>query len=116
MVEYIKYKGKNFPFCITMSALVEFKKATNEDFELSLSGDIDKIYSSMLMMTILALHKGFELEKPSFLRILWNLITTGTKIGIKNSEYVRLLDTEYEIISKTIPLFFGQLSEEDKKK
>ena len=116
MIQYIEYKGRQLPFCITMSSLVEFKKAYGIDFELSLTYDISKLYEAMLMMTILALRKGFELEPPSFLRIIWNLISTGTKIGIKNSEYVKLLDLNYSQITKIIPSFFGQLTEEDKKK
>ena len=116
MIQYLDYKGKKLPFAITMSTLVEFKKATGIDFELSLSGDIDKVYANMLTITILGLRKGFELENTPFYKVLRNLITTGTKIGIKNKDYTKIVDLEYTHISKIFPTFFTALSEEDKKK
>lgn len=115
-MQYIEFKGKKFPFIITMSTLVEFKKTKGIDFELALSGDISNIYETMLLLTILALNKGFQIEKPPFYKIIWNLITTRSKIGINRKDYIKLLDLQYTEISNIIPSFFGDVSEEDKKK
>ena len=116
MIEYLNYNGKKLPFAITMSTLVEFKKATGTDFEIALTEGLEKAYESMLLFTILALNKGYELDKPPIYKILWNLITTGSKIGIASKDYIKLLDTEYTQISSLLPLFFVPPSEEDKKK
>lgn len=115
-MEYLEYKGKKYPFIITMSTLIEFKQASGLDFEIAFSQGLEKMYESMLMMTILGLRKGFELETPPFYKIIWNYITTGSKIGIKAKDYVKIIDTEYLQISSFIPSFFSSLSEDDKKK
>lgn len=118
MIEYLTYKGRKLPFSITMSTLVEFKKASGVDFETAFADkqEIDKMFELMMLITILAINKGYEQENPSIFKILKNYITTGSKKGIKNSELIKLMDAEFQQIAMLIPKFFLTLSEADKKK
>lgn len=101
-----------------MSTLVEFKKASGHDFEniFSLLSNFEQSYESVLMLMILALRKGYELESPSIFKKIWNLIRYGTTLGIKNSQYIRILDENYALILEFIPEFFLMLTTTDKKK
>ena len=117
MIEYLNYKKRKLPFSLTMSSVIEFKKTYGKDFEIiQTDGDFTKMYESLLLLTILGLNKGFELSEKSWLKILYNLITTGTKIGIKNKEYVKILDAEVNTIISLLHKFFYMLTPEDKKK
>lgn len=124
MVEYITFRGKKYPFLIAFSTLIKFQEQTGEDFTklLSENTNILALGESLLYILKLGLKTGYEISPPSFLKKVYNLVTTGTFIGIKEKDYIYILDNNFNVIIGIIPKFFYSMvggevaSEEDKKK
>jgi len=111
VIEYIEYKKRKYPFLISFSTLIKFEKQTGKDFLTLFAGTSNMIAlaESLTLILKLGLETGFQAEKPNFLRQLFNLIRFRNKIGLKENDYLLIVDNQWQHLLDVIPKFFYDL-------
>lgn len=121
MLEFIEFRGKKYPFLIGFSTLIAFQKQTGKDFTEILQNNKNLIglAETLVLILKLGLKTGYDIKPPSLIQKIKNLICKGNFIGIKEQEYLIIIDEQWQKILSIVPKFFGSITDvegEDKKK
>jgi len=117
MVEYVKLAKRKYPFVISMSTLIQYKRETGEDFVklLATESNVTKQADNLLDMLKLGIKTGFEYHRPPLFRVILNYLRAGNKLGIKEKEYPYMLDKEWTHLLKIVPAFLYDMSDMSEK-
>jgi len=113
MIKYLEYKGRKFPFLITMDCLINFEDETGEEFIITFSSttSLTKLVRLLILMTKLGLEAGLRETNPSIFKIIWNYIRAGNKIGLRKKSIPYFVSKNYDKLLEIIPDFFHDVQD-----
>jgi len=118
MIKYLSYKGREIPFLITFSTLIEFEELTGKDFmEIFNSGaNVITLAKHFRLIAKLGIKTAYAQKKPNVFKRLWNVITTGHWIGLKDEDYAHIRDQQWTELISLIPTFFYDITNQSEEK